>query len=315
MDAFPLSLQDDVRAWLKRLAGTDLCDGADFFPLRPNSIRTHTGRIKNLLSATVQAGVDPASLYSLADIVRPENVAKALSFIQARHNGPWSQHTAGLAALICSIARHYVGVGPDQLKQLAGIRKKVSPQRYGMTERNRALLRQLDDPQTMYNLLCLPMKLWHEVRRGGPPSAKLARLLRGAVALEVLIMAPIRMFNLTSLQTGTNLVGGCRGALTLALAAKQVKNSQPLETNLPVPTARLVNLYLEQYQPLLTQTLCTWLFPNPAGDGPMSAQNLRLQIEALARDRVGVTLHPHLFRHIAAKRILDSDPGAFGRAS
>ena len=140
------SLEQDIQAWLHRLAGADLCDGQEFEPLAVRSIRTRKEQIRNLTSAMVRAGVATASLQTLTDVVIPEHVAKALEFVRSRVGGKWTGQTQNLANLACSIARHYVGAGPKQLQQLALIRRKVSPKRKGMTERNRALLRPFDDP-------------------------------------------------------------------------------------------------------------------------------------------------------------------------
>ena len=158
------------------------------------------------------------------------------------------------------------------------------------------------------------MRLWEEVRRAGPPGLAAARLLHGAVALEILTMAPIRLGNLQHLRLGEDLLSGPRGGLTIALAAGQVKNQQPFEAVLPAENARLVNAYLGRYQPLLAAQPCAWLFSNKAGTGPMTDAQLRSHIVRLVRVHAGVVLHPHLFRHIAAKLILDGEPGAYGRA-
>ena len=314
IDKFPPSLERDIQSWLCRLAGKDLCDGQDFKPLSDRSIKGRTELIRNLTSAMVRGNIKAASLQTLADVVIPEHVAKALEFVRGRVGGQWSGQTQQLAHLAYSIARHHVGADPAQLKRLAQIRRKVTPVRRGMTDRNRALLRPLDDPGRMQTLLCLPGRLFEEVRHSGPPSVELARLLRGAVALEILIMAPVRLQNLLMLRLGEDLLPGPRGALTLALASGQTKNREPFEAMLPSCSARMVKLYLERYQPLLTQTASPWLFPNRAGEGPIAPENLRLQIKKLARERAGVALTPHLFRHIAVKLTLAADPGAYGRA-
>ena len=151
------------------------------------------------------------------------------------------------------------------LKQLARMRRKVSPHHHGMTEGNRALLRDLDDPQKLQGLLRLPLTLLDEVRCGGSPSRGLARLLRGAVALEILIMAPIRLQNLLSLRLGEDLLPEPRGALTVALAPGQTKNHEPFEAMLPALTSRMLTFYLERYQPLLTGAPCAWLFHQQGG--------------------------------------------------
>ena len=317
-DLLPASLQADIQSWLDRLAGTDLTDGHDFRPLQPSTLYLRNKQVRALVSAMVQAGVKPASLRRLANVVTPANVAKALEYVRARHGGVWTAQTEHLATVARSIARHHIKATSKArsalVAGLSSMRRKVSPPRIGMSERARTRLRALDDPHRLDALLSLPTRLWEEVRRAGPPGRAEARLLRGAVAIEILIMAPIRLGNLQHLRLGEDLLPGPRGGLTIALAAERTKNQQPFEAVLPVESARLLNAYLERYQPLLAKQPCAWLFPNKAGTGPMTDAMLRTQIVRLARLRAGVVLHPHLFRHIAAKLILDGEPGAYGRA-
>ena len=322
----PASLLADIEAWLDRLAGTDLTDGHDFRPLRPVTVRLRRGQVHLLVSAMVRAGVDPAALHGLADVVEPARVAKALEYVRERRGGTWTAQAEHFATVARNIARHHVMPDPEKsgpaalaehaarVARLSSMRCKVSPPRIGMSERARERLRALDDPERMDDLLDLPTVLWDEVKGMGAPSLAGARLLRGAVALEVLIMAPIRMTNLQHLRLGEDLLPGPRGSLTIALAAVRTKNRQVFEAELPKESARLLNTYLKRYQPLLAQKPCPWLFPNEAGTGPMTDAMLRTQIVRLARLRAGVVLHPHLFRHIAVKLILDANPGAYGQA-
>ena len=317
-DLLPASLLADIQAWLDRLAGTDLTDGHDFRPLQPSTLFLRNKQIRALVSAMVQAGVAPDSLRRLADVVVPANVAKALEYVRGRRGGVWTAQAEHLATAARSIARHHVKATPkaraELVARLSSIRRKVSPPCIGMSERCRTRLRVLDDPRRLDALLGLPMRLWEEVRRAGPPGLAEARLLRGAVALEILTMAPIRLGNLQHLRLGEDLLSGPRGGLTIALAAGQIKNQQPFEAVLPAESARLVNAYLGRYQPLLAAQPCAWLFPNKDGTGPMTDAQLRTHIVRLVRVYAGVVLHPHLFRHIAAKLILDEEPGAYGRA-
>ncbi|MDQ3524898.1 MAG: hypothetical protein M3451_07585, partial [Chloroflexota bacterium] len=46
----------------------------------------------------------------------------------------------------------------------------------------------------------------------------------------------------------------------------------------------------------------------------MSDDGLRQQLEDLVRDRLGLVVNPHLYRHIAAQLILNHQPGAYGHA-
>jgi integrase len=261
----------------------------------------------------VRSGVEPGVLQSLKDVVVPERVAAALTFIHGRAGGVWGLHTGQLAGLAGSIARHYAGADPDQLRRLVRLQRKVMPTIEGMTERNRERLRALDDPARLHALVSLPVRLWEEVRRGGKPSIMLARLLRGAVAIEILLMTPIRLKNLRSLELGRNVLVDSRGTMTVALPPGETKNRQPFEGPLPSSSSRMIVAYLQSFQPLLCGKRSACLFPSTAGDGPMSEDGLRSHIETLALERAGLVLNPHLFRHIAGKLILDSNPGAYGR--
>ena len=281
-DLLPASLQADIQAWLDRLAGTDLTDGHDFRPLRPSTFHLRNKQVRALVSAMVQAGVEAASLRSLADVVTPVHVAKALEYVRGRRGGVWTAQTEHLATVARSIARHHVEATPEArsalVARLSSMRRKVSPPRTGMSACARTRLRALDDPRRLDALLSLPTRLWEEVRRAGPPGLAEARLLRGAVALEILIMAPIRLGNLQHLRLGEDLLPSPRGSLTIALAAERTKNQQPFEAVLPAESARMLNAYLGRYQPLLTAQPCAWLFPNKAGTGPMTDAMLRTQI-------------------------------------
>jgi integrase len=55
---------------------------------------------------------------------------------------------------------------------------------------------------------------------------------------------------------------------------------------------------------------CTALFPGRAG-GRKSLNALRGQICKAVHRHTGMRVHPHLFRHAAAKLYLDANPGAY----
>ena len=83
------------------------------------------------------------------------------------------------------------------------------------------------------------------------------------------------------------------------------------EAELPSSTVALLDLYLERYRPLLLDGPSSWLFPGRQ-NGPKSEQAIRSQIQTCVATKCGVKVNPHLFRHIAAKIHLDSNPGAYG---
>lgn len=128
---------------------------------------------------------------------------------------------------------------------------------------------------------------------------------------------PLRLYgdhkNLRSPEVGRNVLVDSQGMVTVALSAHETKNCQPFEGTLPPFSARMITTYMRSFQPLLCEKASALLFPNASGDGPMSEDGLRSQIKGLALERAGLVLHPHLYRHIAAKVILDRNPGAYGR--
>ena len=56
-----------------------------------------------------------------------------------------------------------------------------------------------------------------------------------------------------------------------------------------------------------------WLFPGDKG-GPKHAVSLADQIKGAVRRHTGLEVHPHLFRHLAAKLLLQEAPGAYEAA-
>src|SRR5437868_2068020 len=62
-----------------------------------------------------------------------------------------------------------------------------------------------------------------------------------AVAIELLLMAPVRMSNLTTLDIEKNLVRPGQGkALHIVIGAEEVKNREPLEYPLPPESVDLL---------------------------------------------------------------------------
>jgi integrase len=146
------------------------------------------------------------------------------------------------------------------------------------------------------------------------PTPRLALEMQTAVAIELLIMVPIRIKNLAALRVGASLLRDGRDGITLVLRGSDTKNGVALEAALPPDTARLIDLYLATYQPLLAAQPSTWLFPARDGQKAKTEDALRQRIQRCIREQCGLAVHPHLFRHIAAKLTLEAQPGAYGQA-
>jgi site-specific recombinase XerD len=96
----------------------------------------------------------------------------------------------------------------------------------------------------------------------------------------------------------------------LVIPAEEVKNGQMLEFELPAESTRLLKLYVKDYRPRLTTSANSWLFPG-RGDACKTPAVLGRQISDVVFAETGLLIHPHLFRHIAAKLFLDQHPGQY----
>jgi integrase len=196
------------------------------------------------------------------------------------------------------------------LDQIGGIIRRLAPGRRGLTETNRTRLRPFDDRGNVAGLLKLPDELMRQARRHRNLQRGAVRA-QMAVAIEILLMAPIRMSNLVKLDTERNLIRPGQGrALHIVIAAEEVKNREPLEYPLPSESVELLERYIREFRPHLTSKRNTALFPGIA-DGPKNQAFFGDQISRAVRAHTGLQVHPHLFRHIAAKLFLDANPGAY----
>jgi integrase len=250
-DGFPQSLHQDCQAWCDRLAGRDLLEDAPFRPVRPATLAHREWQIRAFASAVVRMGRDPKSLTCLGDLVEIEAFKIGLRFFLDREGGKPTTTIADLASSLKAVARHYVRVEPHHLEQMGGIIRRLAPGRGGLTESNRTRLRPFDDRANVAALLKLPEELMRQARRH-------RNLVRGAVraqmavAIEILLMAPIRISNLVELDIERNLVRPGQGkALHIVISAEEVKNREPLEYPLPPESVDLLERYIREYRPHL----------------------------------------------------------------
>ena len=132
------------------------------------------------------------------------------------------------------------------------------------------------------------------------------------MAIELLLMVPLRINNLAHLKLGEHLIRSRKGVMHLAIPGHAVKNGVAIEALLQDQTVRLLDLYINTYLPLLRRAPSPWLFPGRRDNTPKSRDMLRAQIIDCVKERCGLLINPHLFRHIAAKLYLEAHPGAYG---
>jgi hypothetical protein len=271
-------------------------------PLAPTTLRAKTEQIRRYLSALVRSGaMNPSAITSLAVALSPACFAAAVQWYLERNcpadPSPRRATTPSLdemAETLLGIARHWARLDGDALKALEKMVAKLRCRRRGMTDRNMARLRPLLDPAVQRSLLFLPETLLAEAQRQKNPK-KAALRVQTALAIELLLVAPMRLGNLLRLELDRHIVfarPNRRGQARIVIAPHEVKNRVPLDFPLQGDTLKLLDLYLRRHLPVLTGVdSIRHLFPGAAG-GHKSEMMLYQQITGAIRRHVGITMNP-----------------------
>jgi hypothetical protein len=118
------------------------------------------------------------------------------------------------------------------LDKMGGIIRRLAPGRRGLTETSRTRLRAFDDDANILVLLRLPEELMRQARRHRNVQRGAVRA-QLAVAVEILLMAPIRMSNLVKLdieqlvRPGQGRAGHCRSSLVPKTSRIENRSNTP----------------------------------------------------------------------------------------
>ena len=148
LSCFPESLNAEIRLWCDYLQGKDPTDeDRPPRPVTPRTAATRGYQLRQLSSALVHRGHNPADLVSLSMVVRPAPLREALRFFLDRAGGQTTKQIHELAHAAATVARYHLKLPEEELQRIRRLRKSLAVQQHGMTERNRATLRQFDDPR------------------------------------------------------------------------------------------------------------------------------------------------------------------------
>jgi hypothetical protein len=117
---YPVSLQDEIAAYLKRRAVVDL-----FVEDSPNkslslvSLRNTQAHLTQFLDALASTGADPTGFTCLADVVTPENMKSAFLAHNARRGLKGASGSLqNIAATLVVVARDHLRVDPEELEDM-----------------------------------------------------------------------------------------------------------------------------------------------------------------------------------------------------
>jgi len=309
--AYPPSFGADVAAYLDHQARGDLFGGTGRGPASPVTIRGLRLQLFQMATALVESGRDPQTIRSVADLVQPEALKTELKFFWTRNGNRKTGQLHNFALTAIKIAKWWVKAPPEEIAELQAIRRTVDPKETGMTPRNRARLRQFDDPENLRRLVDLPKAIVRALPREGAPSYAQAMRVQSALAISILTTAPMRAKNLASLRLGRHVVqtrpGGVRH---IVIPAEEVKNRTPLAFEVSDALGEVIDVYLARCRPLLAGDAEGFLFPARRG-GAMTPGKLAGQIKRTLWQETGIDLNAHAFRHLAALLFLRQYPGQY----
>ena len=327
ISSYPVTLGAQAQSYSGWLGGEE--EGADGLLIRARSPRTVTVRmdsVRRILHGAVQSGCAMCDLGSLNILLSPDIYRASLRWHLARKAGVANADIAQLVATLFSVAA-FIGLPDDQLTHLTRDAQRLKPPaRQDVTPRLNRILDQLEDPVRQAKVLHLPQTLMREAvrlregwvdKRGvaHPPRLIDAAFLAGVAAgIEIELLMPLRILNLTHLRLGQEIqfpLGRKAGSpIAIRIAADRVKNKMALEADLTGGSAKLVHRYVTEFRLLLAGSAGDWLFPSQkAADRPRNQQSFGRAIMDAAHSHAGIEMNPHAFRAFVASLILDASPG------
>jgi integrase len=311
--AFPETLETAVEKYLRRAAGLDLKDDHFTRAQRPATIDTRRKQLRLFATAIVKSGIVADALVDLHAVLVPEVASRGLQFLRDRNGGSSSVQISNLANFLPTLAAR-LDLPENVIGPLRRMKRKLKVTQHGMSAGNREALRAFDDPAAVKALLGLPQRILREVEASGRHGYREAKLIQTALAIELLLNAPVRIENLASIELARHLLEvGTRTsrAVHLCFPAAEVKNRNDLEFPLMAGSTALLNIYCSQWRPLLTTGLSPFLFPGKTPQSNKGNGALSAQIRDLVHSYTRLDMPAHRFRHAAAKIFLDRNPGQY----
>jgi integrase len=279
-------------------------------PLRPASIKVYRYALRQLVAGLVDKGWPLDSINSLSVIVEPKAAEAALRFFIDRNKGNTSTMISRLAHVLVLVAETAVHPGAEDIDRLKRFRKQLIDRHYGMRPKPKNALRPFTDTANIEKILMLPQRIHARLRRKQKPTLADARLMQVALALELLLMRPIRRKNLVELRLDRHVIRSGRQTF-IVIPSDEVKNSVDLDYPIPPESAVLLDFYVKRLLPLFGPSPKLWLFPGGRPDGSRSAERFSALFVGTIKKETGLYLYPHLTRHFGAALYLRENPGAF----
>ncbi|QFS83022.1 site-specific integrase [Roseivivax sp. THAF197b] len=299
------------------------------------TLRTRRGYVVSIAKAlSASTSIVPDTVEELTD---PEFLEAAMQTLKEANQGEFpSSYLSTVLKAIRKIAQDYQCRSAEDLLLIDDLIKLHKAGFKGISPRNKAKLRQFNDAR-IKNTINLSGEILKDVNRtidqrrtawkkrhGMLPKpvevvdAELARDIMAALAHDILLSRAPRSANV--LQARLDWINWQDDRARIVVPASKVKMREAGDADLTIvlarSTSRLLQTYLHTVRPKLVkdqQDTNPYLFPGQGAttqDGHYGA--LLERVTRILHSKVGVKIHPHLYRHLVGwiwlKESLDNLP-------
>jgi integrase len=313
LEALSEDFQRDAQSYLAIRADPDVFDERPNAPKRPlaaSTLRAQGEHLRLSASVLIESGVPAEEVGSLADLVQPERFKAILRHYHKQANGEPNAFATCLAQTLIQVAQYFVGVTADELTQLKRIARKLPAVPLEPTDKNKALLRQLESERLRAKLLFLPEDLMAEVKNDLEKGRISFVEAEVAIAIDVQLAMALRPQNLISLNWQRHFIepDGPRGRLLLHIPAAEMKSRRDdFDAEVPDDVARRLRWYRRHILPRLKADPNGDLFVTRSGSRK-DQRTLTIQIVKTIKRCLGIHMTTHQFRHLAGSSYLEENP-------
>ena len=275
-------------------------------------MKTRREQLRIAASSLVASGVAVDEITGLRCLVDPAKSRALLNHMVVANAGVKSTYIRGVATSLVALAK-WCNVDAKALDAIKRLRSRLGavPKRFDREEPHVAARASRTNACSMHCSACRPN--WR-LKRAAVACHQARRVQRMQIALflELLLNIPLRLQNLSQLELGKQLLrpGGPTNPMQLVFTSGEVKNDQPMTFDIPTTVQTLLDEYWQQFRLLLEPGDSNFLFIM-LGGARKSADSLRDGVTKAVKRHVGIHMTPHQFRHLAAKLMLDANPGAY----
>lgn len=320
-EEFPKAFLDDVEAFLEAKVKASPFRRDYSRPVSKSTTKSRRNGLRLLASALVNSGrLSIQEVTGLHVLVQPENATAALEYLVERAGGEIKESLENHLYLLRTVAAHWVHDADATaiLKEYIANTKAARAQgQQGMKEKNRQRLAQFDQPGKLAELYDLPTNVLAaveaEAKRKGKVTNRMAVRVMRALQVAILCFAPIRIGNLADLRLGENFLDHGKGKsrqLRIDIPWHEVKNDQPFRMPLSLTLLPLFDAWIFKYRPVISSVPSAYLFPN-LGGGLRSKESMSIHLSKFLKREVGLVMHMHFFRHLAAAIVIRAHPNGY----